>query len=178
MRTMRYPRVNLWRIGYRLMLTGKPRRVRGVPATVNLPTFQNCSALVLARHPSRLAESPPSTEDRKTPRHHAMQDIMKRPDIVLVGTSHHFAPAFDGLAFLLRNASFARQWSGERWRSHVAITRLAMLLLAEVVPPALNPYRRLRGGPILQEGRRPHSPAPCGGVRVLRRSNYSATMVH
>jgi hypothetical protein len=51
-------------------------------------------------------------------RHHAMQDIMKHPDIVLVDTRwtrHTNLPStFDGLAFLLRDVPFARQWSAYR----------------------------------------------------------------
>jgi hypothetical protein len=51
-------------------------------------------------------------------REHAMHDILKRPDIVLVDTQwrqHTTLPStFDGLAFLLDDASFAEQWSAYR----------------------------------------------------------------
>jgi hypothetical protein len=47
-----------------------------------------------------------------------MHDILKRPDIVLVDTQwrqHTTLPTnFDGLAFLLDDASFAEQWSAYR----------------------------------------------------------------
>jgi hypothetical protein len=51
-------------------------------------------------------------------REHAMHDILKRPDIVLVDTDwtrHTTLPGtFDGLAFLLGDAAFAAQWSAYR----------------------------------------------------------------
>jgi hypothetical protein len=51
-------------------------------------------------------------------REHALRDILKHPDIVLVDTQwtrHTRLPdTFDGLAFLLNDASFAKQWSAYR----------------------------------------------------------------
>jgi len=51
-------------------------------------------------------------------RDHAMRDILKHPDIVLVDTQwrrHTTLPSsFDGLEFLLDDASFAKQWSAYR----------------------------------------------------------------
>lgn len=51
-------------------------------------------------------------------REHATQDLLKQPDLVLVDTQWmrhtRVLSTFDGLAFLLEDASFAKQWSAYR----------------------------------------------------------------